>query len=241
MTTDYIIQPNSLGTIENPCRAAIEYTGTIDLGGIFDVMVFRGSSINKADMLGVFEDLRDTVVLELLDGKKVKTPLGIIGISIHGGFVSEDDVFDPSRHRIDIHITPGEHLRDAVIKHLQVKKQERVIPSPSPRIYTNPSLEEQETNLLTPGGMARISGYRLKFDNADMEQGIFLLPLDPNNKPDAGRLTVRIAVVGRNKGRELLFMVPADLAAGAYALEVKARFGTTKLRTGSLEQILSVA
>jgi hypothetical protein len=45
----------------------------------------------------------------------------------------------------------------------------------------------------------------------------------------------------KNRLRELIFVVP-DLPAGDYQLEVRARLGgTDDLRTGALENVLTVA
>jgi hypothetical protein len=50
---------------------------------------------------------------------------------------------------------------------------------------------------------------------------------------------------GQNAGylsgqRELIFLVPNDLASGEYTVEVRARFGGEHIRAGFLEQPVSV-
>ncbi len=51
-----------------------------------------------------------------------------------------------------------------------------------------------------------------------------------------------MAVVGRNKPGELMFMVPDGLAPGEYTLEVRVVFqGGTELRRGALDKVLTVA
>jgi hypothetical protein len=81
--------------------------------------------------------------------------------------------------------------------------------------------------------MAQVTGHRLKFDPDDPEQGIFLIPAK-NGK------AIRINETARNKGRELIFMVPSDLPVGLYVLEVRTIFGRHSLRTGRLEEKLIV-
>ena len=44
----------------------------------------------------------------------------------------------------------------------------------------------------------------------------------------------------RNTGRELSFLMPAPLKAGDYTVEVRARYGSERLRSGRLEQTLTV-
>jgi hypothetical protein len=41
--------------------------------------------------------------------------------------------------------------------------------------------------------------------------------------------------------RELIFRVPDDLPAGTYKIEVRRRFGKTRLSSGSLEDLLTVS
>jgi hypothetical protein len=60
-------------------------------------------------------------------------------------------------------------------------------------------------------------GSRLKFVDGDTTNGIFLLPV-------AGGAEVRLAVVVENKPARLIAMLPADLAAGEYHLEVRTKF-----------------
>jgi hypothetical protein len=82
--------------------------------------------------------------------------------------------------------------------------------------------------------MGQVVGHRLKFDPEDAAQGIFFVA-------DDGTET-KVAVVGRNKPAELIFMVPGDLDAGEYTLEVRATLhGSNDVRVGALEAPLTVA
>jgi hypothetical protein len=81
--------------------------------------------------------------------------------------------------------------------------------------------------------MGQLVGHRLKFDSQDPAQGIFF-------RAAAGGET-RVAVVGQNVPTGLIFMIPAELDAGDYTLEVRAVFGGDDLRAGALEAPLTVA
>jgi hypothetical protein len=88
--------------------------------------------------------------------------------------------------------------------------------------------------VLTPGGMGKIEGHRLKFDPTDAAQGIFFIAADGTE--------TQVAIVGRNKPADLMFMVPDTLTAGEYTLEVRAILpNRTDLRVGALEDPLVVA
>jgi hypothetical protein len=48
-------------------------------------------------------------------------------------------------------------------------------------------------------------------------------------------------VVGRNKPAELMFLIPEELLAGDYTLEVRAGFGEDDVRSGALDAPLTVS
>jgi hypothetical protein len=99
---------------------------------------------------------------------------------------------------------------------------------------------ENAKGILIPAEMAQVYGYDLKFDRADPRQGIFLLPVKADNPAKPAGAPVRVEQVGYNKGRKLVFIVPADLPAGAYLLEVCARMGRNTLRCGQFPEVLRV-
>lgn len=104
-------------------------------------------------------------------------------------------------------------------------------PLPGRLVYYNYN-DETGGGVLTPGGMARLNGYRLKFDPADPAQGIFLIA--------ANSSVTRVEIVGRNMPNELIFLTPPGLTPGQYRLEVRACFGPNHLRSGQLQELLTV-
>jgi len=85
--------------------------------------------------------------------------------------------------------------------------------------------------LVTPGGMGRLTGYRLKFDPTDPNQGIFFI----------NGSTTQVDVVGKNNPSELMFLVPANLQPGAYSLEIRSAIGNSAVHTGLLADVLGVS
>jgi hypothetical protein len=104
----------------------------------------------------------------------------------------------------------------------QVEKQEGGERLPLPLDYTDLNSGELNSQA-TPGGMAQVTGYRLKFDPADTSQGIFFA---------AGGSATRVSIVGKNNPSELMFLVPASLAPGDYTLEIRSTIGNSTLYTG---------
>ena len=85
------------------------------------------------------------------------------------------------------------------------------------------------------GNIGQLSGSRLKFDPAEADEGLYFVA-------DAGGET-EVTVVQKNKPSQLVFLVPAGLAAGTHHLEVRARMGTgtaaRELRSGRLDAPLT--
>ena len=68
---------------------------------------------------------------------------------------------------------------------------------------------------LTKGGVVQLVGSRLKFDAKDKAQGIFFVPETGN--------PVRAAVIAENKPARVMAIIPADLPAGTYYIEVRSK------------------
>ena len=80
---------------------------------------------------------------------------------------------------------------------------------------------------LTAGGILQAVGARLKFDNTDEAQGIFLVPETGN--------AVRCGIVAENKPARVMAMIPADITAGTYYLEIRSKLLTASKTTKTLK------
>ena len=92
--------------------------------------------------------------------------------------------------------------------------------------------------VLTKGGVVHLVGSRLKFKADDEAQGIFFVP-------ETGE-AVRATVIAENKPARLVAIIPADLPADTYYIEVHTKIlegnksGKT-LKTGRFNKALTVA
>ena len=125
---------------------------------------------------------------------------------------------------------------NAVVAH-RFPQEEGV--STDPYITEVKDVVSGKTNdILTKGGVVQLVGSRLKFDAKDTAQGIFFVP-------ETGE-AVRAAVIAENKPARLMAIIPADLAAGTYYIEVRTKIlegnksGKT-LKTGRFNKALTVA
>jgi hypothetical protein len=239
MTIQYKLFENHLPNGADSYRARVAYNRVVDLDGVIETMDYRGSTITWADMLAVLEVFHETLLKLLLEGNQVKTPFGVYGLTIKGNFETSLDRFTARRHRLEITTKPGERLQKEFSRKAQARKKNANRPHPIPVRYRN--LGNSETHgILSPGRMAQVTGHRLKFDADDPEQGIFLIPAKSGDRLTSNGEPIRINDIARNKGRELIFMVPPVLPVGVYVLEVRTVFGRHSLRTGRLEEKLIV-
>jgi hypothetical protein len=231
MTINYALFPNHLTSDPDDYMARVQPTGTADLEEVIDRMVEKGSTVGRADILSVLEAYYATVEAMVLEGMNVNTPGANYGASIRGVFRTQSDSFDPTRHELRGRVSPGKRFRRAIRERGRASKQEPILPKPSLLSFTDLN-SGSRNSVLTPGGMGQLVGHRLKFDPEDPAQGIFF-------RAAAGGET-RVAVVGQNVPTGLIFMIPADLDAGDYTLEVRAVFGGDDLRAGALDSPLTV-
>lgn len=234
MTINYALYETQLGNVEPGTHLAIvQSADTAQMEDVIDRMIQQGSTITRADIIGVLEDYCTAVEHLLLEGNRVVTPVANFSTSVRGRFSGPTDAFDGSRHQVAGIVSPGSRLRAAIRNRARVAKQEATQPIPNPVVYVDANTGEQN-GALTPGGMGRLVGHRLKIaDPADPAQGLFFV--------DGGGGETQVTVLGYNKPRELMFLVPPGLAAGDYQVVVRSAFGEDDVREGFLKTTLTVS
>jgi hypothetical protein len=237
----YLLQPNGLIKNEpDQYRAIVVFDETLELEDVIDTMEFRSSSFTKADMLGVIDDYHRTLRRLICDGNKVNTGLIVMELTIKGNFDGRDASFDGKNgNAIKLNIRPVSEFETELQQKAQLKKLPSTEPTPIIDFYRNLDKNGESNTTLTPTHMSRLKGYKLKFDESDPRQGVFLLPQavdgilsDPN--------PIRVEHYSRITRSEIIFRVPDDLSPGDYKLEVRALFGKEDVRTGTYKQILQV-
>jgi hypothetical protein len=225
-----VLHENNLTPDPDDYMAAVHSTGTAELAQVIERMAQQGSTVTRADIVSVLENFTQTVERMLLEGLHVNTPLANFSASIKGTFNGQADRYDPARHQVTPTVAPGKHLRATFRTHARPVKQKVVRLTPNPLTFVDVN-SKSRNHLLTPGGMGKVLGHRLKFDEDDAAQGIVFVAAD-------GTAT-RAEVVGDNRPAQLMFLVPS-LAAGTYTLEVRAGFNADDVRVGALDAPLTV-
>lgn len=229
MPIHYALHPNKLTGNPGDFMAIINFTGSIDEEALIEQMMRQGSTITRADTKAVLDNYHTAIIYFVLEGFKVTTKTANYGASIKGIFTGPHDTFSSDRHRLEPQVSAGAELRRETYRNGRAARLEGGSNTPHLVAYFDVNSGSYDS-LITPGGLGRLTGYRLKFDPTDPEQGIFFTN---------GSISTRVEVVGKNKPRELMFLVPASLDPGSYTLLVQAAVNG-KLRQGELLASLSV-
>ena len=219
----YSLRENLLTAAPDDYMAQVTDVRSYTLDEIIDAMMEKGSTLTKADVKAVLQIYGEVVSTIIKDGSSVNTPLMNTSLSISGVFNGANDSFDKKRHTVNLNITAGTALKAALGK-IKCEKTEGASTDPYITEVTDIVTGTANTTL-TKGGVVQLVGARLKFDAKDAAQGIFFVP-------ETGE-AVRAAVIAENKPARLMAIIPADLAAGTYYIEVRTKIdmGGKKLKT----------
>ena len=236
----YRLIKNHLFGEEERYNGRVVYTETMSFDDIVDLMMYHGSTVTRADIMAVSEDLIKAIIMAVLLGKRVVTPFGIYGLRVTGPFYGPEDTFEAGRNEVLGSVRGSAEFHEAVDNQLTLTKHRSGVRRPSPLTCKNFFKDAPDTEL-SPGHTARVYGELLRFDPEDPDQGIFLIPTENGSGALNGVEVVRVEEVTRTTASEATFLVPPDLVPGDYILEVRTRLSQKNLRAGQLEQVLTVA
>ena len=233
MPINYALFENHITPEPEIYAAHVEITGSADMHAIAERIIEQGSTVTSADILAVLEDTIKACEALLLEGYNVNLG-GLVRLqpTIKGKFNGLNDKFDPARHQVDVGATPGARVRKTIRENAKVHKDEAIKPTPT-LIEFKDTTTGAVNDTIRIGGLASITGYRLKYDKAQPDEGIYFIPT-------GGAPEFKVTIIQTNLPAQLIFASPADLTPSTnYHLEIRARIdGGTELRTGRLDATL---
>ena len=240
MPIPYQLLPNRLTADPRDHYARVRSVGSLGLNALIKRVAKRGTTVTEADTRAVLVQLIDELKDALADGYRVNLgDVASLHPSITGKFDGPRDVFDRSRHALQLNATASKATLAFLRENATFEKLENLDAVPAlQELRDGHSATINER--LSPGHMATIAGKRLRFNPAKADEGLFLIPAGDN----AGDPALRVTEIQTLKPSELVFLVPA-LLDGLYKVEVRARLnGGQTLRTGTLAEpveVMSVA
>ncbi|UTC68125.1 MULTISPECIES: DNA-binding domain-containing protein [unclassified Treponema] len=219
----YSLRENLLTPAPDDYMAQAQDVRSYTLDEIIDLMMDKGTTLTRADIAATLQVYGEVCAALIADGSAVNTPLMNTSLSISGTFNGAADSFDKKRHTVHLNLSAGTLLKEAVGK-IKCEKVEAADTNPYITEVTD-IVSGKVNEVLTAGGVVQLVGSRLKFDPKDTAQGIFFVP-------ETGE-AVRAAVIAENKPARLMAIIPADLPAGSWYIEVRTKYAnaTKQLKT----------
>ena len=184
---------------------------------IIALMLRKGTTLTRADISAALELYGEVCANLMAGGGFLNTPLFNARSAISGVFKGPSDSFDVKRHEVNIHCSAGTLLCKAASA---IRCEKTQAQNTAPNIAEVNDIASGALNgRLTPGGIIRLTGSRLKFEPADPAQGLFFTP-------ETGT-SVRASIIVENTPSRILALIPADLPAGTYYIEVRTKLTNT--------------
>lgn len=192
-----------------------------------------GSILKETECEAVLKAFFKKLAANLEEGIGYRDDYISISPTIQGVFTSEDDTFDPTRHSIYPNIVPGDILKKAV-KQNKVTTVEASRRKPTIKnVYD--ILSDSTNGTITQGGVLEIYGAFLKMDTTDEDQGVYFISTTNGSE-------TRVVRIHNNFPKKLSLIVPADIPADTYRIEVRANTPQSKVvRKGRTEFDVTVA
>jgi hypothetical protein len=211
MPLRYGLIENHLTTEPGDYMAVVQDNETFSEEQIVERMINRGSTVTKAEALGVLEEYGLALEDLIKGGYNINTKLFCVYPSISGVFNGSDDSFDSRRHSIRLNVSVGNRFAKSTDS---ISTQKVGMTSPAPVLEKFTNLKTKAVNeTFTTGQVASITGLLLKFNEEDASQGIFFIAADGTE--------TRVTNISKNKPSELIFFVPDDLTSGSFQVEVR--------------------
>ena len=211
MPVFYALVDNPLTSDQTDSRAAMKPQPSVSEDELIEMIVLQNTGVSASVARKVLAEYTKALRFFLEKGRHLNTPLLNTTYSITGVFNSDEDTFDSSRHRLNLNLYPGLAIKD-VVAHTEVSKVEAGARLPLLSTYFDTETGTKN-DVLTPNEMGRLNGKRLKFDETDPAQGLFMV----NDKGKA----VQVTKFAECRPSKIIFKVPGTLPKGVYLLEVR--------------------
>ncbi|MCB0175300.1 MAG: hypothetical protein KDJ97_32650, partial [Anaerolineae bacterium] len=109
---DFGLHKNKLTNGKEQYRATVLTKETYTLNDVIDRMVEQNTTLTRQDIMAVLDLFFYTVMMLVLEGNSVLTPLVNLGVSIAGNFRSADDTFDRKRHKVKARVNASKVFKD---------------------------------------------------------------------------------------------------------------------------------
>lgn len=231
MAIKYYLQPNPITPNPNDQKARVQAIAILLFQDIIKRCVKRGTTLTETDLSAALKLVMNEVADAVAEGYNVNLGLVNIKPSIQGVFTDVNDSFDSSRHTVRASLSAGIDLAHRMAAASVEKITGSVL---SPDIIDFLDVRTNTHTQVSKGAIGIITGTELKFNEANVTEGIFFV-----NK--ATNAETKVTEIAQRTEGKLMFMIPDTLVAGSYHVEVrKAYTSNNAIRSDAFEQNLTV-
>lgn len=199
------------------------YSGTVESDELIRRIAENNTTLTEADTLACLNVMEEVITELIADGKKVRTPFGLFYLAASGTAEEVDEPFTPlnaeSGHSVNLHFCADRDFTDHAVA-LAVITREEWKDVEVPVIYTVSDGSGTEAPSYTPGGIIKIKGRRLSYNEEKPDEGVFFT--------DTNGSAVRAQQIFHNKPTLLIVQIPEELTSGMCTVQVMARIGGSK-------------
>ena len=241
-TTDAII----VELFDNPLteRPDDRYGRVVNIASINeDTLIARaiagGFNGNADSMKAAYSAMKTEALKGIVRGEIVNFGLGHVVLDVEGVFEGDAPIWNPEKHKLAATITTTKELRETLkITPVNVIG---LAPNKAAISIITDVVTGKSNEVLTPNGMASIKGTRIKIEGEKEGVGLFLTEQESQTVTQ-----VPVTTIGMNDPSKIMFIIPADLAAGDYILSIVTQFSGNSARvlndsrTITLNKVLKV-
>ena len=209
----YSLNENQLTDRQDDYSAITHATNSFDMEAIITRILASGTLVTRTDVVAVMNNFQEAVVSIINEGGMINTPLFNTSFSISGVFESPLDMFDTTRHKLNINLAKGVLLRN-IEKMIRIEKTNTVTPAPQVQEVRD-SLSATVNERLTPKGVIEIYGYNLKIAGDDSDSGLWFVH-------STGR-EERAEVMINNKPSQIIAIIP-NLEPGEWQIKIVTQY-----------------
>ena len=221
---------NKLGTEgKAPYLPRTLLEGSLDIRNVIKALAY-GSTATPPDVLAVLENLERVCIENLSQGRSVNLGFCILRPKVKGVFQNPEEAFSEDKHSVEVSIVPSQmFVKRVAIEAKTVRVAQGKI---LPLVISVENISSGAVDTLNSGDLVAIRGENLKFNKAELNQGVFL---------EKNGAEIRVSEYSQVTSKLVSFKTPNGIVIGeSYRLKVRNLFGS-EIRTGEMEQDVRAA
>ena len=227
--------PNFLKTCLQPYLARSACSDTLEVDELVDIMANGRTTLTKPDITGCLQLFLEEVIDLVADGKYVKTPFGSFYLSARGRFERKNQPFTPGignlDHALAVHFRTNRNIEAKILSRARWERIE-TFDTTAAALDDVTVVGRAAGENARSGDTIKISGRRMKFDEAEPSCGVFL---------ETDTTSYRASLYADIAPSRIITTIPMEVPAGTYNLVVVTMPNGKDLKNGYLAGPLIVA